>query len=520
VGELPQGTVTLLFTDVEGSTQLQHRMAERYHEVVAEHRRLLEQAFAEQGGIVVDRQTESFFVVFTRARYALQAAAAAQGALAEHDWPDGVQVKVRMGIHSGDPEVAGDRYVGLAVARAARICAAAHGGQVLLSSSARALLTDHDRSALRSLGPHRLKDFEEPEPISQLIVDGLPSQFPSLRTEAASPRRKQQLLLAAGLVVAAGAIAGVLLAFSSGGSSSVTVGPTSLAVIDPTSNRIVDAIDVGFKSNLIAAGEGSIWLVDPQGSTLVKIDPATRKIVNTIGIAVGAGSIPFGLAVGNGAVWVAVFRDSREVVLELGPDVGNLRRTIPYGGQTQTPVLFRVNPLAVGDGAAWAIDPALGGVWRIPQRGKAREAADGLDALSLAAGGDAVWVAGVSVLTKLDALTGLQLGSASVGSPLSADTASVAVGQGAVWYTASSQATLSKLDPQSASITQTFPIGKGPSGIAIGERAVWVANSGDGTVSRLDSGGGAPRTIRLGQTPGGVVAAYGNVWTSPGQRRS
>jgi len=519
VSELPQGTVTLLFTDVEGSTQLQHRLGERYHEVVAEHRRLLEQAFAEQGGIVVDRQTESFFVVFTRARYALQAAAAAQGALAEHDWPDGVQVKVRMGIHSGDPEVAGDRYVGLAVARAARICGAAHGGQVLLSSSARALLSDHDRSALRSLGLHRLRDFEEPEPISQLIVDGLPSQFPSLRTEAASPLRKQ-LLLAAGVVVAVGAIAGALLAFTSGGSSSVKVGPTSLAVIDPKSNRIVDAIDVGFRSNLIAAGEGSIWLVDPQGSTLVKIDPATRKIVGTIGIAVGAGAIPFGLAAGNGAVWVAVFRGSREVVLELGPDVGNLQRTIPYGGQTQAPVLFRVNPLAVGDGTVWAIDPAFGGVWRIPEHGKAREVADGLDALSLAAGGGAVWVAGASALTKLDALTGVQLGSASVGSPASAETASVAVGQGAVWYTASSQAKLSKLYPQTPSITQTFAVGKGPSGIAVGARAVWVANSRDGTVSRLDPGGGAPRTIRLGQTPGGVVAAYGKVWTSPGQRRS
>ena len=105
VSELPSGTVSLLFTDIEGSTQLQHRLGEQYHDVVAEHRRLLEQAFAEHSGVVVDRQTESFFVGFTRARYAVAAAAAAQRALAKHDWPDGVQVKVRMGIHSGDPEV-------------------------------------------------------------------------------------------------------------------------------------------------------------------------------------------------------------------------------------------------------------------------------------------------------------------------------------------------------------------------------------------------------------------------------
>jgi class 3 adenylate cyclase/streptogramin lyase len=518
VSKLPQGTVTLLFTDVEGSTQLQHRLGARYHEVVAEHRRLLEHAFAEQGGIVVDRQTESFFIVFTRARFAIHAAAAAQRALADHGRPDGVQVKVRMGIHSGDPEIAGDRYVGLAVARAARICAAAHGGQVLLSSSARALLSDHDQSVLRSLGFHHLKDFEQAEAISQLIVDGLPSQFPPLRAEAALPRRKRPLL-AVVAVVAAGAIAGAVIALTSGGSDSVTVGPTSLAVIDPKSNKVVDAIDVGFRSSLIAAGDGFVWVVDPRGSTLVKIDPATRKVVNRIGIAVGAGTIPFGLAAGGGAVWVAVLRGSREVMLELGPDVGDLRRSVPYGGQARAPVLFRVNPLALGGAAVWAIDPAAGGVWRIPRdRGKAGKLADGLDALSIAAGSDAVWVAGTSGVTKLDPVGGLELGSSTVGG--SGDTASIAVGRGAVWFAPSSGRTLSKLDAQSVTITQTFPVGNGPSGIAVGEGAVWVANSRDGTISRVDPGGGATRTIRLGQTPGHLVIGFGDVWTSPGEPRS
>lgn len=521
VSELPRGTVSLLFTDVEASTQLQHRLGERYHNVVAEHRRLLEEAFAEHNGVVVDRQTESFFVAFPRARYAVAAAADAQRALAQHSWPDGVQVKVRMGLHSGDPEVAGDRYVGLAVARAARICASAHGGQVLLSSSARALLSDHEQTALRGLGRYRLKDFAEPEPISQLVVDGLPAQFPPLRTEQA-PSRGKRLIVAAVVVVIAAAIAAAVLVFTSGGSGAIKLGPTSLAVIDEKSNRVVDAIDLGFKSNFIAAGEGYIWVIDPRGSTLVKIDPASHKIVDTIGIAVGAGAIPFGLAAGDGAVWVAVVRGSSEVVLELGPHVGDLRRTTSYGGHTQAPVLFRLNPLAVGSGAVWAIDPALGGVWRIPPHaGKARKLAEGLDALSLTAGGAAVWVAGVSGVAKLDAGTGLDLGSASVGpQAYGGDTASVALGQSAVWFAASSRPTLLELDPQSLSTTQTFRVGKGPSGIAVADGLVWVANSGDGTVSRIDPRGGASRTIRLGQPPGGVVAAYGEVWTSPGEPHS
>jgi len=520
VSELPSGTVSLLFTDIEGSTQLQHRLRERYHDVVAEHRRLLEQAFAEHSGVVVDRQTESFFVAFARARSAVAAAAAAQRALAEHDWPDGVQVKVRMGIHSGDPEVAGDRYVGLAVSRAARICASAHGGQVLLSSSARALLSDHERTGLRNLGGHRLKDFEEPEPISQLVIDGLPSQFPPLRTEAA-PSRRSWLLVASACVLLAGAIAGAAVALIGSGSGSVKLGPTSLAVIDPNSSKVVHAINLGFKSSLIAAGEGYVWVVDPEGSTLWKIDPRARRVAGIFPLAVGAGEVPFGLAVGGGAVWVAVLRGARQVVLELGPDVGELRRTISYGEEVKAPVLFRLQPLAVGGGAVWAIDPAVGGLWRIdPRAGPARKLAEGLDALSLAVGRGVLWVAGSSGVTKIDAVTGLQLGSVSVGSQAVGETASVVLGSNAVWFAASSRQTLSKLDPQSLAVTQTLAVGKGPSGVAIGEGAVWVANSRDGTVSRIDPGGGKPRTIKLGSPPGGIVAAYGAVWTSPGQPRS
>jgi DNA-binding beta-propeller fold protein YncE len=231
--------------------------------------------------------------------------------------------------------------------------------------------------------------------------------------------------------------------------------------------------------------------------------------------------VPFGLAVGEGAVWVAVRRGTSQVVLELGPDLGDLRRTIRYGGQAAATVLFRLQPLAVGSGAVWAIDPASGGLWRIPPRaGSARKVAEGLDALSLAVGQGVVWVGESSGVTKIDAATGLQLGSQSVGSAAVAETASVALAYDAVWFAASSAQTLSRLDPQSLAPLGTLTVGKGPSGVAIGDGAVWVANSRDGTVSRVDPGGGKPETIRLGSPPGGIVAAYGAVWTSPGEPRS
>jgi len=184
-------------------------------------------------------------------------------------------------------------------------------------------------------------------------------------------------------------------------------------------------------------------------------------------------------------------------------------------------VLFRVNPLTVGDGAVWAIDPGVGGIWRIdPHGGKSRKLAEGLDALSLAAATGAVWVAGSSGVTKLDPLTGDELGSASIGSEGLGETASIALGSDAAWFVSSAGETLSKLDPESVAITQTFPVGKGPSGISVGEGAVWVANSRDGTVSRVLPQGGDPKTIEVGQTPGGIAAAYGSVWASPGEPRS
>ena len=521
VVELPRGTVTFLFTDIEGSTRLLRQLGDRYGEILDAHRRILRAAMADREGREVDTQGDSFFFAFTRANAALAAAVAAQRALAEHDWPRGTEVRVRMGLHTAEPEVGDERYVGLGVHRAARIGGVAHGGQVLLSSATRELVEEEVGGvAVRDLGSYRLKDFDRAERLYQLDIDGLPSRFPPVRATPVQSRRNRWLLVGAVVLVAAlAAVAAVLL--TGGESTAAKVGPTSLGVIDPKSNKVEDTIDLGFKSSLIAAGAGSVWVVDPQGSTLVKIDPETRKVVSRIGISVGAGAIPFGLAAGQGAVWVAVLRGTKEVVLELGPAVGDLRRTIPYGTRAQSPLLSGLRPLAVGAGAVWAIDPSVGGVWRIPpQTGTARKLIDGLDALSLAAGRGAVWVGGRSGTTKIDTVTGQELGTAPGPSQAPGETASVALGGNAAWFATSSSQTLSKLDPQSLAIKQTFTVGHGPSDVAVGEGAAWVANSRDGTISRVDLRGSRPITISLGQAPGGVVVAYGAIWTSPGDPRS
>jgi predicted ATPase/class 3 adenylate cyclase len=182
MAELPSGTVTFLFSDVEGSTRLLTRLRGRYAEVLAEHQRLLRASFDEHDGREVHTEGDAFFVAFGRASDAIAAAVSAQRALESRRWPEGAEVRVRMGVHTGEAEVRLDDYVGLDVHRAARICAAGHGGQVLISSSTRELVADELPAdlALRDLGEHRLKDLDRPEHLFQLVVGDLPADFPPL----------------------------------------------------------------------------------------------------------------------------------------------------------------------------------------------------------------------------------------------------------------------------------------------------------------------------------------------------
>src|SRR4051812_27844776 len=182
IPKLPSGTVTFLFSDVEGSTRLLTRWPGRYGEVLGEHQRLLRAAFDEHGGREVHTEGDAFFVAFARAGDAIAAAMSAQRSLASQPWPEGVDVRVRIGVHTGEAEVRDEDYVGLDVHRAARICAAGHGGQVLISSSTRELVVDElpRDVALRDLGEHRLKDLDRPEHLFQLVVGDLPAQFPPL----------------------------------------------------------------------------------------------------------------------------------------------------------------------------------------------------------------------------------------------------------------------------------------------------------------------------------------------------
>lgn len=188
--DLPAGTVTFLFTDIEGSTGLLRRLGDaRYRQLHADHHELVRAAIHAHKGTEVDAQSESFFVSFPTARSALNCAIAIQRAVSAHRWPEGASVRVRIGIHTGEATQAEAGYIGMDVHRAARICGAGYGGQILLSQSTFSLVERDLPSSisLRDLGAYRLKDMQQPERIFQMFLPDLPSEFPPLRSLSAVP---------------------------------------------------------------------------------------------------------------------------------------------------------------------------------------------------------------------------------------------------------------------------------------------------------------------------------------------
>src|SRR5262245_29597300 len=316
---LPTGTVTFLFTDIEGSTQLLRRLGPTYAGLLAEHQEIVRAAVAAHGGREVDTQGDSFFIAFPRAKDAVAAAVAIQRDLAAHAWPEGGEIKVRIGLHTGEPQVGEQRYVGMGVNKAARIGAAGHGGQVLLSRTTLELVEDELPTGvtIRDLGERRLKDIERPERISQLVIEGLQSDFGQLKTlDVELSRKRRRMYAGAALIgVLAAAVAIPVFALGQGsGGGGANVKPNSLAIIDPDSNKVVDSVpNVGSRPGSLTSGSGSIWVANDD-RTIARVDPDTLAIERT-----SLESTPTGIASGRGAIWIA--NGLRGTVSRLDPSV-------------------------------------------------------------------------------------------------------------------------------------------------------------------------------------------------------
>jgi predicted ATPase/class 3 adenylate cyclase len=317
---LPSGTVTLLFTDIEGSTRLLHQLGDRYGDALADHRRLLRECFRERDGREVDTQGDAFFVAFATASQAVAAAVAAQRRLAGHGWPGGVELRVRMGIHTGEPTPTDEGYVGVDLHRGARICAAGHGGQVLVSEATRQLLLGHEPAGvrLRDLGPHRLKDLTQPQRLYQVVAAGLLEAFPPLKTledrPTNLPAQPTPLLGRTAELAGIGGLLGRertrLVTLTGPGGT----GKTRLAL-----QAAADALD---------DFPGGVFLV-----TLAAIrDPGlvVPTVARTLGVREGAGrTVEEALGEFLGDRQVLLLLDNFEQVVEAAPEVAGLLAACP-----------------------------------------------------------------------------------------------------------------------------------------------------------------------------------------------
>jgi YVTN family beta-propeller protein len=526
VADLPSGAVTFLFTDIEGSTRLVRQLRSRYAEVLGEHQRLLRQAFSQHGGYEIDTQGDAFFYAFGSAHEAVLAAVEAQRALSGYPWPDEAAVKVRIGIHTGQAAPVNGRYTGLAVHRAARICAAGHGGQVLVSQATQSLLEDEEEDLavrMRDLGDQRLKDIERPVRLYQVAAAGLPTDFPPPRgevppteaLEATMARpvwRRGPVIVAAGLVVLALVAAAVLLATRGTKSGLSGVRPNHLGIIDPKTNDIVDEIQVGIRPGPVAVGGGAVWVGNLDERTLTKIDAKRRTSAGTYPLD---NRTPTGIAVGAGSVWVA--HGALGKLAAVDPEFGQVTKTIDIAGEA----LGSANgAVAVGAGAVWAVygDSTLARIdptdVHVTGRTFTGNAPAGIVVMS-----GYVWV----VNTDSASVQRFQPGTFDQG-PLGTPTSvgrratAIAAGEGAVWVANTGSDTITRIDPGTAGAaptTEPIRVGDAPTAVAVGVGAVWVANSGDGTVSRIDV---ATRevvaTIHVGNAPSGIAVGDGAVWVS------
>jgi YVTN family beta-propeller protein len=500
------GTVTFVFTDIEGSTRLVQEFKERWPEVRSVHRRIVREAFEAHGGDEVDTQGDSFFYVFGRARDAALAAASAQRGLAAHDWPEAGRVRIRIGMHTGEPVVSEEGYHGIGVHRAARIMAAGHGGQVLVSEATAAVLRDEEIAGLgvRDLGVHQLKDLDRPEHVYQLVAKGLETSFAKIQTAGKQrPHYRRPLVIGAAAGVLAAAVAIPVFAFaggSGGGGSLSAVDDNSVGVVDLESQSITsEASDVQSPAG-VAAGAGAVWVTsNASGGSVVRIDPDTHQVQQRITV----GSGPLGVAVSGNDVWVANAQEGS--VSRVSAETNAVLQTVTVGNAP--------TGVAVGDGKIWVTNADDGTISQLDAHSGKRERtiSAGSPVHGIAYGGGKLWVTDP---------VGNQLSEVSPGSGVvtrigvGSGPSAVAYGNGTVWVANNLDGTVSRVDPGAGRVTAAYTVGAAPNGLAVTAREVWVTDEVNGTISRIDVSSGAVAHTTLGGRPESVAAAGGSLWVA------
>ena len=513
---LDADVLTFLIADVRGFTRFTQEHGDEAASRLAHHfAAIVRAALPDFGGELVETRGDEALAVFGSARQALRASVELQRRFRDRSNEEPFPLGVGMGLDAGEAVPTEGGYRGNALNIAARLCAIATPGQILATESVVHLAHRVDGLIYAPKRAARLKGLEEPVRMVEVVPE---TALPPVPAVPAAKRRmgKRQLLLATALAVAlAAAIVAVVWARGDD-AEPIVVAPNSVAVIDPGTNEVVDAIKVGNSPGPIAAGSGALWVVNLNDRTLTKIASRTRSMAGSVAlpVATGRSSPPLLVAAAGDDVWVWACHLT-------------LYRVDPAGIQiVQQLELFR--DVGAFPGFTCAVAAEEGSVWvplgypraevvhleasrdspaaiaeRFPVRLGSRS--------GMAIGLGSIWLAaGSGPLRRLDPATGDITGFVRLGSGPKA----IAVGRDAAWITNSDEDSVTRIDPRTTSVVRSISVGTDPVAVAVGPDAVWVANSGDGTVSRIDPATNEVKTIHVGHRPLGVALADGLVWVT------
>jgi class 3 adenylate cyclase len=491
---------TVLFTDIIGSTERAAEVGDKqWRRLISAHHALVRRDLKRFNGREIDTAGDGFFATFDQPAQAIRCAEAIVADVQR------LGIEIRAGVHMGEVEIIGPKVGGIAVHIGARIMSKAGPGQVLVSNTVRDLMAGSDLK-FEDLGSHELKGIPaqwrlyavepalEPPPADEgplVVVEERPGKRPF----------PWVLALIIGGVVLVLVIPPALVLTRRGGGPAFTVGPNTVARIDPTSGRVVGGAAVGTTPISIAFGDGTVWVANFDDRTLQPIDARTGVARAAFG---GLSGNPSAVAVGGGYVWVTIFQGG---ALRIDPTQHNAVTPIDVG--------TGADGVAFGDGYAWITNSQDDTLTRVDPSTlelRAFQLDTGSQPEGVAVGAGSVWVAESlkGVVARVNETSGaIQPIPLLAGNPTQ-----VAFGQGFVWATDMSDDSVFRIDPNGNGGTTIPNVGNGPEGISAGADGVWVANSLDGTVAHI-RGTSVVQIVRLGDfSLEGVAQSPGAIWVS------
>jgi class 3 adenylate cyclase/ABC-type branched-subunit amino acid transport system substrate-binding protein/streptogramin lyase/predicted Ser/Thr protein kinase len=521
-----EGVATIMFSDVEGSTEFTAKLGdEAARELIEGQRTVVQRCVAEHDGRVIDSIGDGFMIAFDSTRKGLACAIAIQETLRDRAASDPQRaVRLRIGLNVGEVLEREGHPFGAAVNAAARVASQAKGGEVVVSEAVRQLAGTMPGVAFRDRGRIKLKGFDEPWRLYQLAWGEQAAEEPSRIRVPTPPRPRVKLGRRAGAVVlvcvlaAAAAVAALLLTSGGGGTASAAVKPNSVAAIDPSTGKILDSVPVGATPTTVVTGEGAVWTINADDQTISRVDPDTHTARSF-----GTKSTPTDLAAGEGALWVGngVERASSAYI---GPALTSLSaidpNTLEVGvtAKVTSPSIGAPleNRIVVGPGAVWVIrsdytlsrlDPATGRLAAtLPDSVRAQ-------ALDIGPSGT-VWIVAVDgTVQRIDPKTNRVTAKVKVGGTGLSD---VAVGGGSIWASDPFDGILWRIDSGPRGfVTRTIEVPDGSDQLAFGEGAAWLLNGFGGSLFRIDPHTNRiAQTIELGNTPRDVAVGEGAVWVT------